>query len=103
MTGGKEILMDDLPPEIMDKQASHRSSDAAVNISEDWVASFEIWLDKELSEGKSEIIKEAQSAFERSLIEIALKHTRGHKQEAAKRIGWGRNTITRKMQELDMG
>ena len=102
MTGGKEILLDDLPPEIMDKQSGFRSSEMQVAVSEDWVASFETWLDKELAEGKSDIIKDAQSAFERSLIEVTLKHTRGHKQEAAKRIGWGRNTITRKMQELDM-
>ena len=39
--------------------------------------------------------------FEKVLLERALHHTRGHKQEAAKRLGWGRNTLTRKLKELN--
>ncbi|MCP3702265.1 MAG: hypothetical protein GY954_04950, partial [Alteromonas sp.] len=33
-------------------------------------------------------------------LSVALEHTGGHKQEAAKRLGWGRNTLTRKLKEL---
>lgn len=102
MASGKEILIDDLPPEILDKP-TYTSGMQSQEVTGDWVKAFEKWLDTELSEGKSDISAEAQPAFERALIEVALKHTRGHKQDAAKRIGWGRNTITRKMQELDMG
>ena len=101
MASGKDILLDDLPPEILDKPA-YGSPASASPVSDDWVSAFEAWLDQEFSEGKSDISAEAQPAFEKALIEVALKHTRGHKQDAAKRIGWGRNTITRKMQELDM-
>jgi two-component system nitrogen regulation response regulator GlnG len=36
------------------------------------------------------------------LLESALKYTQGHKQEAAKRLGWGRNTLTRKLKELKL-
>jgi two-component system nitrogen regulation response regulator GlnG len=36
------------------------------------------------------------------LIEVALRHTGGHKQEAARRLGWGRNTLTRKLKELNL-
>ena len=101
MASGKDILIDDLPPEILDKPMYQKSSQMQ-EANGNWVSSFEVWLDDQLSQGKSDVIKEAQANFERALIEISLRHTKGHKQEAAKRIGWGRNTITRKMQELDM-
>jgi len=102
MASGKEILLDDLPPEIMDKPGGRGHSGQISTVNDNWVGAFEIWLDNELSDGRSDIIKEAQATFERALIEVSLRHTKGHKQDAAKRIGWGRNTITRKMQELDM-
>lgn len=103
MASGKEILMDDLPPELLSTTSSSKTVKETGGVGSDWVANFEAWVDKRLGEGESDIIKDAQAAFERALIDIALRHTRGHKQEAAKRIGWGRNTITRKMQELNMG
>ena len=40
--------------------------------------------------------------FERVMLNTALRHTHGHKQEAARRLGWGRNTLTRKLKELDI-
>lgn len=100
MASGKDILLDDLPPEIL--QQPSFSGAAKQGVSDDWVGAFEAWLDQAFSEGQSDISAVAQPAFEKALIELALKHTRGHKQDAAKRIGWGRNTITRKMQELGM-
>ncbi|MBU2880344.1 nitrogen regulation protein NR(I) [Psychrosphaera sp. B3R10] len=103
MASGKEIIMDDLPPEMLTATSTSKTAKDPSAVADDWVSSFESWLDKRLGEGESDIIKDAQAAFERALIDIALRHTRGHKQEAAKRIGWGRNTITRKMQELNMG
>jgi two-component system nitrogen regulation response regulator GlnG len=36
------------------------------------------------------------------MLNTALQHTHGHKQEAARLLGWGRNTLTRKLKELDM-
>ena len=48
------------------------------------------WLDQELPE------------FERVLIRVALNRTHGHRQEAARVLGWGRNTLTRKLKELGM-
>ena len=52
--------------------------------------------------GKQPLLDEAQPQLERVLIRAALKRTHGHRQEAAKLIGWGRNTLTRKLKELDM-
>jgi two-component system nitrogen regulation response regulator GlnG len=40
--------------------------------------------------------------FERIMLTTALEHTHGHKQEAARLLGWGRNTLTRKLKELDV-
>ena len=45
----------------------------------------------------------ATPLFERTMIEAALNATKGQRQEAAKRLGWGRNTLTRKIKELGMG
>ena len=48
------------------------------------------------------LLDDALPEFERTLIRVALTHTRGHRQEAAKLLGWGRNTLTRKLRELGM-
>jgi two-component system nitrogen regulation response regulator GlnG len=49
---------------------------------------------------KRPLLDEAQPQLERVLIRAALKRTQGHRQEAAKLLGWGRNTLTRKLKEL---
>jgi two-component system nitrogen regulation response regulator GlnG len=41
--------------------------------------------------------------LERALIRVALRKSRGHRQEAARMLGWGRNTLTRKLKELGLG
>jgi two-component system nitrogen regulation response regulator GlnG len=43
-----------------------------------------------------------EKEFEKTLILRALAHTGGHRMEAAQRLGWGRNTLTRKIQELGL-
>ncbi|NMU25134.1 nitrogen regulation protein NR(I), partial [Vibrio parahaemolyticus] len=50
--------------------------------------------------GDKELLSYALPEFERILLEAALEHTKGHKQDAAKVLGWGRNTLTRKLKEL---
>jgi two-component system nitrogen regulation response regulator GlnG len=52
--------------------------------------------------GKRPLLTDAQPEFERVLIRAALKRTQGHRQEAAKLLGWGRNTLTRKLKEHGM-
>jgi two-component system nitrogen regulation response regulator GlnG len=56
----------------------------------------------QLASGKTPLLDEAQPAFERILIEAALQHTGGRRQDAARLLGWGRNTLTRKLKELDL-
>jgi two-component system nitrogen regulation response regulator GlnG len=48
------------------------------------------------------LLDTALPEFERTLIKVALKRTQGHRQEAARLFGWGRNTLTRKLKELGM-
>lgn len=95
MAAGREILMADLPPEM------HTGETATPRQPEnDWQACLEQWLQRELEEGKNNILGTALPAFERTAIETALRHTAGRKRDAAILLGWGRNTLTRKLQEL---
>ena len=99
MASGQEILPQDLPPELLKEPAS---INPMAKGSQDWQSALTEWIDQKLSEGNSDLLTEVQPAFERILLETALRHTQGHKQEAAKRLGWGRNTLTRKLKELSM-
>ncbi len=96
MTSGREIHMEDLPPELLAEAGSVRQG--GVN----WEDALEQWVNLRLGSGESDILSAATPAFERILIKVALKHTGGRKQDAAKLLGWGRNTLTRKLKELDM-
>ncbi|NKF52158.1 nitrogen regulation protein NR(I) [Shewanella sp. WXL01] len=99
MASGQEILPQDLPPELLEDKTN--PSHAPVEHGS-WQSALAALVDEKLSAGESDLLTEIQPAFERTLLETALKHTQGHKQEAAKRLGWGRNTLTRKLKELAM-
>ena len=67
-----------------------------------WEQQLENIVQKKLDLGQSEILDEMGPQFERVLLQTALSFTRGRKQEAARRLGWGRNTLTRKLKELQL-
>jgi two-component system nitrogen regulation response regulator GlnG len=94
MAAGREILLTDLPPELkaesVDRNYSNKSS---------WQQMLRQWSEIELKNGRTNILDEAVPDFERAMIETALAHTGGRKKEAALLLGWGRNTLTRKLQE----
>ncbi|MBS0416383.1 MAG: nitrogen regulation protein NR(I) [Proteobacteria bacterium] len=92
---GSEVGPEDLPPEVGASVATS-SADA------DWAKALSSWADRHAMSGKKPMLDEAQPEFERVLIRSALKRTQGHRQEAARLIGWGRNTLTRKLKELGM-
>ena len=69
---------------------------------EDWTASLASWAERATGGGGLPLLDVALPQFERTLINVALKHTQGHRQAAAKLLGWGRNTLTRKLKELGM-
>ena len=92
---GNEIRAEDLPPEIMGAIAN-------ATPEQDWTSSLAQWADRQALSPPRPLLDDALPAFERTLIRVALKHTQGHRQDAAKLLGWGRNTLTRKLKELAM-
>lgn len=96
MASGQEVLPSDLPPEIH----SESNADKSTSQSGDWTDTLSTWVDRQLNEGHNNILDDALMSFEKIMLERALHYTHGHKQEAAKRLGWGRNTLTRKLKEL---
>jgi two-component system nitrogen regulation response regulator GlnG len=69
----------------------------------DWTAGLSQWADGQLAIGEPPpLLLEALPAFERTLILAALRRARGKRLEAAKLLGWGRNTLTRKIKELGL-
>ena len=95
MAPGQVIRMDDLPPELL-------KNEKTVSASGDWLEQLRRWAEQKLSQGDSSILDTATPQFERVMIEAALKQTSGRRQDAAKLLGWGRNTLTRKIKELGM-
>jgi len=68
-----------------------------------WSQVLASWAEAEsLRQDAAPLLDTALPEFERTLIRVALRHTSGHRQEAAKLLGWGRNTLTRKLKELAM-
>ncbi len=94
MAAGQRIHVDDLPPELLQQGGKDGSG------GRDWRTALRAWVRRELKQGKEGLLEEALPAFERILIESALDHTGGRRQEAARLLGWGRNTLTRKIKEL---
>lgn len=92
MASGREILIEDLPPELLSKTPNR--------IASDWEASLKYWAEQALMRGESSLLEKAVPAFESIMIHAALKHTGGRKRDAAELLGWGRNTLTRKLKEL---
>jgi len=95
MASGQEILINDLPPELTQaRQKSHQHSD--------WNQALRTWCMDQLNNGQEALLDQVMPEFERIVIDCALTSSAGHKQLAAKKLGWGRNTLTRKLKELDI-
>lgn len=95
MASGREIHVTDLPPEL---QAQTSTKGA----QQDWQDALRDWAERELKKGQNGLLDTAVPTFERIMIESALKQTAGRKRDAAVLLGWGRNTLTRKIKELNM-
>ena len=97
MASGREIHLSDLPPEL-----GKPAEPVAEERQSDWRDQLSRWAQNQLVQGKHHILRQATPAFERAMIEVALQHSQGRKRDAAELLGWGRNTLTRKMKELGM-
>ena len=95
MSPGQVVHMDELPPEL-------RQEKAVTPAGGGWEEALRQWADRRLASGEAALLDEAVPRFERIMIDIALQHSGGRRQDAAKLLGWGRNTLTRKIKELGM-
>ncbi len=96
MATGREIHRGDLPPELgQEEPVPSQPQDS-------WQQQLRQWADTALGDGRQQILQQAVPEFERVMIETALAHTNGRKRDASLLLGWGRNTLTRKMKELGM-
>jgi len=95
MASSREVLVGDLPPELL-----NLPQDAAPVTN--WEQALRQWADQALARGQTNLLDSAVPSFERIMIETALKHTAGRRRDAALLLGWGRNTLTRKIKELGM-
>jgi two-component system nitrogen regulation response regulator GlnG len=93
MAPGQVVDVKDLPPEV-------RGEGAALSAEGDWRRLLEREVAARLARGESGINDPLTRDFETVLIVKALQHTGGRRIEAAGLLGIGRNTLTRKVQEL---
>ncbi len=101
MASGKHIVVADFPPELTSPARQPQQNNHAEQHGS-WQDMLAAWVSQKLTAGEQNILSEAGPAFEKTILQQALQFTHGHKQEAARRLGWGRNTLTRKLKELDI-
>ena len=93
MSPSREIRLEDLPDDLKNE---------TVSVKDDWTSLLKNWADNSLSNGEEGLLSIALPEFEKIMIKAALNKTLGRKNEAAKLLGWGRNTLTRKIKELNL-
>jgi two-component system nitrogen regulation response regulator GlnG len=94
MASGQEVVMDDLPSELQEREQNK------AEIPGDWEKALAQFAAHRLANGSTAFLDEMYPIFERILLQAALDKTGGRKIEAAELLGWGRNTLTRKLKEL---
>ena len=94
MAPANTVSVEDLPKEL--------SQVVEEPVSYDWEASLTKLVRQQLSMGKQDVLDDLLKRFEGVMLKVALDHTGGHRQNAAKVLGWGRNTLTRKLKDLDI-
>ena len=93
---GAVITTEDIPTDLGGQVPSQRAA-------QEWTNSLATWAERQISKNKGgPLLDAALPEFEKTLIQIALVQTKGHRQDAAKLLGWGRNTLTRKMKSLQL-
>ncbi len=123
MASGREVFPNDLPPEFRAQTAPLTAAAlgqpnavssattltaqpqpdvSPTNMASNWQDLLALWAKQRLQSGDQQILNQALPAFEKVMIEVALAHSQGKKRLAAELLGWGRNTLTRKLRELGM-
>jgi two-component system nitrogen regulation response regulator GlnG len=93
---GTEIQVEDVPVDLGGSSARENGGPA-------WIAALAEWAERQIdAESGKPLLQIALPEFERALIRTALARANGRRQDAAKMLGLGRNTLTRKIRELDI-
>jgi two-component system nitrogen regulation response regulator GlnG len=95
MAPGQNIEIADLPPDLREDQAT-------ATPEKSWQATLGREAETAFNRGEQGVMDGLTRDFEKILITCALKHTGGRRIEAAHLLGLGRNTLTRKIQELGL-
>ncbi len=97
MAPGREVHVEDLPPELLGQSSS--------DMEADWGEVLRAWADRQLIDRPADapaLLEIAMPRFETIMITTALRHTGGRRRDAAHLLGWGRNTLTRKIRDLGL-
>ncbi|MDA8390596.1 MAG: nitrogen regulation protein NR(I) [Gammaproteobacteria bacterium] len=94
MAPGRTVRVADFPAELKEAEPAPAGAD--------WRSGLRTLVEQRLALGEESFYAELNAAFESTLIEAALNYTGGRKQDAAKRLGLGRNTLTRKLKDLNL-
>ena len=94
MATGREIGMDDLPPDLQ----THTQTEG--DDGDNWQRRLQEHISRRLSRGETRIMDTLTPEFEHIAIKTAMQKTGGRKKDASDLLGWGRNTLTRKLKEL---
>lgn len=97
MAPSQTIRREDLPAEIREG-----GSESTVAAGGSWQEALERDVAAALNEGRPDVMADFAADFEKTVYRTALEFTHGRKVEAAVKLGVGRNTITRKIQELGL-
>ncbi|MDA8361565.1 MAG: nitrogen regulation protein NR(I) [Gammaproteobacteria bacterium] len=94
MAPGRTVRVADFPAELKEVEATPAGAD--------WRGGLRALVEQRLALGEASFYAELNAEFESTLIEAALTYTGGRRQDAAKRLGLGRNTLTRKLKDLNL-
>lgn len=92
---GGVITAQDIPDDL-------GGSESPRSAAKEWTRTLAAWAETQLHDSDTPLLEAALPEFEKTLIGIAMSRTNGHRQEAAKLLGWGRNTLARKMKALHL-
>jgi len=92
---GSVITAQDIPGDL-------GGSDSSTRGAKEWTRMLASWAERQLQRDDKPLLDSALPEFEKTLISLALARTGGHRQEAARLLGWGRNTLARKMKALHL-
>jgi two-component system nitrogen regulation response regulator GlnG len=92
MSPTREIRLEDLSDDLISEETN----------GTEWTDLLNLWVENSLAKGESNLLEKTLPDFEKTMIKATLRKTKGKKKEAANILGWGRNTLTRKIKELGL-